>query len=161
MTQKINMTKQEAQGFLTAVNQFDPRVEPSPFNAEIWWEHINHLTQAEALGAFKVFTGRSDDKPTPRQIKLTARSVAESKAAAESARQVTRGTTKITFGEWKRRHPGEAARCYEEGRRQAAAAHGVPYVPLPVPPRWAVENVSVVASAMPGGKVAGAYAEGG
>lgn len=133
---KNQMTQKDIHAFLSAVNQYDPRVETSPFNVAIWHEHISHLTPTEAMDAFKYFTGQSDDKPTPRQIKMAARSLGETRKAQESARSITSDPTKVSFVEFKKRNSGRALAAYQEGYRQT---HGRDD---PSPPEWTRDDSS-------------------
>lgn len=128
------MTPQEVHGFLAYMNQHDPRIEPNPTNVKLWHDQIGHLTPQQASAAFSTFVGRSDEKATPRQIKLIARSQQEVTQARERARALPVADHKITLAEWKRNHPGGFLQAYEEGREQFCWENNLPYAPLANPP---------------------------
>ncbi|MFW0183798.1 hypothetical protein ACN082_09905 [Rothia sp. CCM 9417] len=137
------MNKQETHVFLTAVNQNDPRVEPSSYAVSVWQEQLEKLTPAQADAAYRAFVRRSDDKPTARQIRLLAQSLIESARAQASARQITHDTTKITFAQWKVKYPGRAEQCWRDG---VASVRGSDVAACLPAPQWAVGAGSVVAS---------------
>lgn len=137
------MNKQETHVFLTAVNQNDPRVEPSPYAVSVWQEQLEKLTPAQADAAYKAFVRRSDDKPTARQIRLIAQSLEEASRAQASARQITHDPAKITFAQWKAKYPGRAEQCWRDG---VAAVQGLDTASRMPAPAWAVSSASVVTS---------------
>ena len=83
------MNVNEARAFLTWANQHDPRVEPSPVNAEIWAHALGPYYPEQVKEATLRFFTQSTDKVTPAAVRTLVQSILTSEDAKRRALEPT------------------------------------------------------------------------
>lgn len=121
------MNQNEARAFLTWVNQHDPRVEPSPVNAEVWAHALGPYDGEQVkAAALEFYRTAGDQKISPGAVRALVQSRATSAAgkrsAAESQRKVLDSPPRaVNPRSWRARNPELWDQLYEKGKHDRLA----------------------------------------
>lgn len=112
------MNVNEARAFLTWANQHDPRVEPSPVNAEIWAHALGpYYPEQVKQAALEFYRTAGDKKITPGELRRFIQSLRTSEEARQRA--LDPPARVITSpGAYRSRNPEVWDRLREQGRRE-------------------------------------------
>jgi hypothetical protein len=108
----------EARAFLTWANQHDPRVEPSPVNAEIWAHALGpYYPEQVKQAALEFFRTAGDKKINPGDLWKLIQSLKASEEARQRALDPP-ATVINSPGAYRSRNPELWDRLREQGRRE-------------------------------------------
>ncbi|MFF0942711.1 hypothetical protein ACFYE2_00580 [Kocuria sp. CPCC 205300] len=112
----MNVT--EARAFLTWANQHDPRVEPSPVNAEIWAHALGpYYPEQVKQAALEFFRTAGDKKINPADTRRFIQSMRTSEEARQSALEPPAKVINSP-GAYRARNPELWDELREQGRRE-------------------------------------------
>lgn len=116
----MTMNTNEARAFLTWANQHDPRVEPSPVNAEIWAHALGPYYPEQVKEATLRFFTQSTDKVTPAAVRTLVQSIRTSEDAKRRALEPTPREVKNPRA-YRARNPELWDQLVQQGKRERDA----------------------------------------